>query len=110
MAWLVQRLIDWLTALATWYYNRNTVRWPRALGGGVMPGDGRRGFLIVQIDGLAHRYLLDALARGATPYLQRLIEREGWRAALALRSASSTPAVQAGLLFGNNWDIPSFRW
>ncbi|MBK9229741.1 MAG: alkaline phosphatase family protein [Anaerolineae bacterium] len=111
VAWLVQRLIDWLTALATWYYNRKYGALASRLGGGVMPGDGRRGFLIVQIDGLAHRYLLDALARGATPYLQRLIEREGWRVQRwHCGLPSSTPAVQAGLLFGNNWDIPSFRW
>ena len=111
VAWLVQRLIDWLTSLATWYYSRKYGALASRLGGGVMPGDGRRGFLIIQIDGLAHRYLLDALARGAMPHLNRLITREGfrlqrWRCGLP----SSTPAVQAGLLFGNNWDIPSFRW
>lgn len=111
VAWLVQRLIDWLTSLATWYYSRKYGALASRLGGGVMPGDGRRGFLIIQIDGLAHRYLLDALARGAMPHLNRLVTREGfrvqrWRCGLP----SSTPAVQAGLLFGNNWDIPSFRW
>lgn len=111
VAWLVQRLIDWLTAFATWYYNRKYGALASRLGGGVMPGDGRRGFLLIQIDGLAHRYLQDALARGAMPYLNRLLTREGfrlqrWRCGLP----SSTPAVQAGLLFGNNWDIPSFRW
>ncbi len=111
VAWLVQRLIDWLTAFATWYYNRKYGALASRLGGGVMPGDGRRGFLLIQIDGLAYRYLEDALARGAMPYLNRLLTREGfhlqrWRCGLP----SSTPAVQAGLLFGNNWDIPSFRW
>lgn len=109
--WLDQRLIDGLTALATWYYNRKYGALASRLGGGVMPGDGRRGFLIVQIDGLAHRFLLDALARGVMPHLQRLIEREGWRVQRwRCGLPSSTPAVQAGLLFGNNWDIPSFRW
>ena len=23
---------------------------------------------------------------------------------------SSTPAIQAGIMYGNNWDIPAFRW
>ncbi len=104
-------MIDGLTALATWYYNRKYGALALRLGGGVRPGDGRRGFIIIQIDGLAHQYVQEVLARGAMPYLQRLLERDGfqmqpWRCGLP----SSTPAVQAGLLFGNNWDIPSFRW
>ena len=54
VAWLVQRLIDWLTAFATWYYNRKYGALASRLGGGVMPGDGRRGLLLIQI-GLADR-------------------------------------------------------
>jgi hypothetical protein len=111
VAWLAQRLIDWLTALATWYYQRKYGALASRLGGGVLPGDGRRGFVIIQIDGLAHDYLQTALDMGAAPYLKRLAQREGfhlqpWRCGLP----SSTPAVQAGIMFGNNWNIPSFRW
>lgn len=111
VAWLAQRLIDWLTALATWYYHRKYGALASRLGGGVLPGDGRRGFVVIQIDGLAHQYLETALDMGAAPYLKRLVQREGfhlqsWRCGLP----SSTPAVQAGIMFGNNWNIPSFRW
>lgn len=111
VAWLVQRLIDWLTALATWYYQRKYGALASRLGGGVLPGDGRRGFVVIQIDGLGYDYLTAALNMGCAPYLKRLIQREGfhlqpWRCGLP----SSTPAVQAGIMFGNNWDIPSFRW
>lgn len=111
VVWFVQRLIDWLTTLATWYYHRKYGALASRLGGGVLPGDGRRGFVVIQIDGLAHEYLQTALDLGWAPYLKRLQQRDGfrlqpWRCGLP----SSTPAVQAGILFGNNWNIPSFRW
>lgn len=69
-----------------------------------------RRFIIIQIDGLAHEYLLQAIARGQAPVLQRRIARghrlQRWRCGLP----SSTPAVQAGVMYGNNWNIPAFRW
>jgi hypothetical protein len=45
------------------------------------------------------------------PYLARLLlERQlrlaRWRCGLP----STTPAAQAGIMYGNNWDIPGFRW
>ena len=70
----------------------------------------RRRFVVIQIDGLAHEYLLRALASGCMPTLQRLIAQghrlQRWRCGLP----STTPAVQAGLMYGDNWDIPAFRW
>jgi hypothetical protein len=67
-------------------------------------------FVVAQIDGLAHEYLLRALAAGHTPYIQRMIAQgyqlQRWRCGLP----SSTPATQSGIMFGNNWDIPAFRW
>ena len=69
-----------------------------------------RRFIIIQIDGLAHEYLLQALADGHLPTLQRLIAQgcrlQRWRCGLP----STTPAVQSGLMYGDNWDIPAFRW
>jgi hypothetical protein len=70
----------------------------------------RRRFVIIQIDGLAHEYLLRAIAAGYMPTLQRMIAQghrlQRWRCGLP----STTPAVQAGLMYGDNWDIPAFRW
>lgn len=69
-----------------------------------------RRFIIVQIDGLAHEHLQQAMARGFTPTLERLVAQghrlQRWRCG----TPSSTPAVQAGLMFGDNWNIPGFRW
>lgn len=67
-------------------------------------------FVVVQVDGLAHEYLLRALAAGNTPHIQRLIAQgyrlQRWRCGVP----SSTPASQSGIMYGNNWDIPAFRW
>jgi hypothetical protein len=60
---------------------------------------------------LAYDYLIEAMAQGHTPRLRRLLGRgqyrlTRWRCGLP----SSTPAVQAGLMFGDSFDIPGFRW
>lgn len=72
--------------------------------------EARRRFIVIEIDGLAHEYLLQASARGKTPSIQRLIAQghrlQRWRCGVP----SSTPASQAGIMYGNNWNIPAFRW
>ena len=112
MAWLVRRIVDLFNALAAWYYRRKYGAAAKRLGR--LPHeevDGRRGFIVLEIDGLAHDYLLRALKQGDMPYLDRLL-RDGshrlarWHCGLP----STTPAAQAGILYGNNWDIPGFRW
>ncbi len=69
------------------------------------------GLVFVEIDGLGHRALERAVHDGHMPALRRLI-RSGshqlvrWDCALP----SQTSSVQAGILFGSNFDIPGFRW
>jgi hypothetical protein len=112
MAWLVRRIVDLFNALAAWYYRRKYGAVAKRLGR--LPDeevDGRRGFIGLEIDGLAHPYLLRALEQGDMPYLARLLRDgthrlAGWQCGLP----STTPAAQAGILYGNNWDIPGFRW
>jgi hypothetical protein len=70
-----------------------------------------RGFLVIQVDALAHEDLVRALDRGYAPNLRRLIERHGWD----LRKfpaglPSATPAAQAAIFFGTKQDIPAFRF
>lgn len=69
-----------------------------------------RGVLAIQIDGLPHRYLRGALARGELPHLGRLIQ-EGYRLQ-RYRSAlpCNTPAGQSAIFYGFNDNIPAFRW
>jgi hypothetical protein len=71
----------------------------------------QRGFIVVQIDALAHEDLLRAMERGYAPNMRRLLERNGWelrRYHAGLPSA--TPAAQAAIFYGTSRDIPAFRF
>ncbi len=83
----------------------------RQMGRPEVSPDGRRGFIVIQIDGLSYDYLVEAMERGYLPYLRRLVREEGWHLApWYCGLPSTTPAVQAAILFGNREDIPGFRW
>ena len=69
------------------------------------------GILFLEIDGLAHDVLHRALADGSAPNLAAWLRRGSHR----LRRwetdwSSQTGACQAGLLHGDNDDMPAFRW
>lgn len=115
MNWLVRTVIDGYRSLTQRIYARRYGTLARQLGESAAaaahvdePG---RGFIIIQVDGLAHDHLVQVLARGGAPYIKRLIgvgrlRLTSWHSGLP----STTPAVQAGIMFGRNWDIPGFRW
>ena len=112
MSWHARRLVDLVDGLASRFNKRRYDTLARHLGRspGVDDG-GQRGFVIVQIDGLAYDYLIEAIARGYVPRLRRLLSRgryrlARWRCGLP----SATQAVQAGMMFGDTFDIPGFRW
>ncbi|MFC2029160.1 alkaline phosphatase family protein [Chloroflexota bacterium] len=111
MTWLLRSIVDLFNGLAAWYYRRKFGAAARQLGRGPSEEDDRRGFIIIEIDGLAHDHLRNALKQGTMPSLARLIRSRAlrlacWRCGLP----STTPASQAGIMYGNNWDIPGFRW
>ncbi|MFI5261699.1 MAG: phage holin family protein [Candidatus Limnocylindrales bacterium] len=67
--------------------------------------------VIVQIDGLARPILASQIRAGRVPVISRWVRSgtmrlDGWTALLP----SQTSASQAGILHGNNDDIPAFRW
>ena len=69
------------------------------------------GFLFLEFDGLARPVLERAMDEGYAPTLRRWLERgshrlAGWETDLS----SQTSASQAGILHGNNDNIPAFRW
>jgi uncharacterized membrane protein YvlD (DUF360 family) len=69
------------------------------------------GLLFLEIDGLAEPILLQAIDRGYMPTLKRWLDDRshkllGWEPDLS----SQTSASQAGILLGDNTDIPAFRW
>jgi len=71
----------------------------------------RKGLVVVHLDGLSHSRLGLALERGHMPFVKTLIEKDGYEA-LSYRCGvpSTTPFAQAGILYGDNSEIPSYRW
>lgn len=69
------------------------------------------GIVFLEIDGLALPVLRRAIRDGTTPTMARWLEEGshrlvGWETDLS----SQTGASQAGILLGDNDDIPAFRW
>ena len=69
------------------------------------------GIIFLEIDGLARPILEKALKEGYMPTLKSWIESgshvlSGWET----DTSSQTSASQAGILHGNNTNIPAFRW
>jgi uncharacterized membrane protein YvlD (DUF360 family) len=69
------------------------------------------GLLFLEIDGLAHGVLLRAIRDGNAPAISAWI-REGSHRLSRWETdwSSQTGACQAGLLHGDNDDMPAFRW
>ena len=69
------------------------------------------GIVFLEIDGLAHDVLRRALRDGNAPTLSHWL-REGSHQLVPWETdwSSQTGACQAGLLHGDNHDMPAFRW
>lgn len=69
------------------------------------------GVLFLEIDGLAHEVLQRALRDGNAPTLSRWV-RDGSHRLERWETdwSSQTGACQAGILHGDNHDMPAFRW
>ncbi|MEZ4771020.1 MAG: phage holin family protein [Caldilineales bacterium] len=69
------------------------------------------GLVMMEIDGLSVHHLEKALADGIMPTLQKMIDEEGYLVSqVDCGIPSQTSACQAGIMFGDNYDIPAFRW
>jgi putative membrane protein len=93
---------------SAWY--RNVLRRRMRRRSGVEKTD-VPGFLFLEFDGLAKPVLERAICEGRVPTLARWLETGshrlvGWETDLS----SQTSASQAGILHGNNHNIPAFRW
>ena len=72
---------------------------------------GKTGFVFLEIDGLSEVVLRKAITEGALPILSQWLSDgsykiKSWETDLSSESGAS----QAGILHGNNRDIPAFRW
>jgi hypothetical protein len=113
MNWLARRTVDLLGVFSRVYYARKYRALAHQLGRPILPPQPQRrpGLIIIQIDGLSYDHLLRALDQGYMPHTQQMIasgraRASRWRCGLP----STTPAAQAGLLYGDSFDIPGFRW
>ncbi len=91
-------------------YYRNVVRKRMRRKGEVVESD-VPGVFFLEIDGLARPVLEKAMEQGFAPTMKRWLENGdhtlvGWETDLS----SQTSASQAGILHGNNREIPAFRW
>ena len=70
-----------------------------------------RGLVMLEIDGLSYHHIKKAIADGYMPNVRRLMAQQGYRLTRTeCGLPSQTSACQAGILFGDNYDIPAFRW
>ena len=70
-----------------------------------------KGLVVMHIDGVGADSLEAALGQGHMPFVQHLIDAEGYVAQrYRCGVPSTTPFAQAGILYGDNSEIPSFRW
>jgi uncharacterized membrane protein YvlD (DUF360 family) len=69
------------------------------------------GLFFIEIDGLAHDVLVRAMRDGNAPNMARWV-RGGSHGLVRWETdwSSQTGACQAGLLHGDNFDMPAFRW
>ena len=71
---------------------------------------GRR-LLLLHLDGVGRRQLEAAMERGYAPVMRALLERGPYRLSPSRAGApTSTPAFQAGLLYGAQHGIPGYTW
>ena len=75
------------------------------------PHSDEPGLVILQIDGLARTQLEQALKDGRMPFLKKLVDR-GHFEELSFYSGlpSTTPAVQAEVMFGARCAVPAFQF
>jgi len=67
--------------------------------------------LLLHLDGVGRAQLEHALEHGYAPTLRAMLERGPYRLSPCRSGApTSTPAFQAGLLYGVSHDIPGYTW
>ena len=76
-----------------------------------LPPNPTRGLVMLEIDGLSYHHLRYALDKGYMPHVKALLAEHGYvLSPTDCGLPSQTSACQAGILFGDSYDIPAFRW
>ena len=67
--------------------------------------------MMVEIDGLSYWHIERRMDDGLMPTCRAMIDEEGYQVTLTdCGLPSMTSACQAGIMFGDNDDIPAYRW
>lgn len=75
------------------------------------PIDQTQGVVVLEIDGLSYNHIQEAIAQGYMPHVKQLMKERGYELShIDCGLPSQTSACQAGIMFGDNFDIPAFRW
>ena len=70
-----------------------------------------RGLVMLEIDGLSFWHMERAIAEGWMPTVASMLAQDGYVVSrFDCGLPSQTSACQAGIMFGDNHDIPAFRW
>jgi hypothetical protein len=70
-----------------------------------------RGLVMLEIDGLSYHHLKKAIDDGWMPNIKQMIDEDGYEISrVDCGLPSQTSACQSGIMFGDNFDIPAFRW
>lgn len=70
-----------------------------------------RGLMMLEIDGLSYWHIKQAIDKGLMPTLSQMIEEDGYELShVDCGLPSMTSSCQAGIMFGDNHDIPAYRW
>lgn len=70
----------------------------------------KKKLVILHLDGLSYNNLQEALYKGYMPRVSKLLENDYSVRAYRSGIPSTTPYAQAGILYGDNNNIPSFTW
>ena len=71
----------------------------------------KRGMVLLEIDGLSYRRMQQAMTDGLMPNVAQLIKEDSHCLShFDCGLPSQTSSCQAGILFGDNRDVPAFRW
>lgn len=72
---------------------------------------GARGMVLLEIDGLSYPRMQRAIEDNIMPHVREMVSRGSHTLVhFDCGLPSQTSACQAGILYGNNGDIPAFRW
>lgn len=71
----------------------------------------RKGFIIIQIDGLSYEVLNKVINKGYAPFLRSLIEKKCFKVnKMYCGLPATTSRTQLGIMYGDNRDIPGHMW